>query len=695
MWPFSSVLAIIPLVLGVGVAVDYGRALMVRERMQGALDAATLAVGSWPGLSDTPRCRQGTGIFQRKLSRLQFFWHGFPFASIDQRQHDRSSVSGSVPTTFMRIANIDHVNVGVSTTVLVGMGTAEVALALDNSGSMAGSKIDSLKTAASNLVDTLYTAAQNSSETDPIKIAVVPFAASVDVGSQYASASWMDTTGLGKYHAYEQKCYANGGSLNSSGVCSVNVGTGINNFTLFNSLKTSSGSAVTWGGCVEARAMPNDVSDDPPTTGDPSTLFVPLFAPDEPDNWTATTSNCTTANNCTFACADGGSNCSSTSSTLLFNGAPPGSFSYNNYLPDAGDANTCGDMFTVTIASPAVITKNNHGFVSGDQVMFSTTGALPTGLTKFTRYYVLSTGLTTNSFRVSTTNNGTAVNTSGGQSGAHFIANAFTCRGTNSPPSTTTSSDQCARTGSTSNTGGTSTPVGRGEQKAFGGRNLINNVANNQSTVNCKYGTPNNKATVANITDSGLPGGPNFMCTTAPLLPLATDKTTIKNAINAMVAKGATSIIEGAMWGWRALSPGEPFPQGRPYNTKNNQKILILMTDGQNTYYPLSQEGFLKSMYDVFGYVARGQLGTTSTSSSTWTTAMDQRTLQACNNIKAAGIIVYTVAFQIPGDEAGALTLLSNCASDKDKYFAPGTNSELLSAFNAIGQDISELRVAH
>ena len=72
----------------------------------------------------------------------------------------------------------------------------------------------------------------------------------------------MDTTGVGKYHAYEQKCYANGGTLNSSGACSVNVGTGINSFTLFNSLKTSNGSAVSWGGCVEARPMPYDVSDD-------------------------------------------------------------------------------------------------------------------------------------------------------------------------------------------------------------------------------------------------------------------------------------------------------------------------------------------------------------------------------------------------------------------------------------------------
>ena len=442
--------------------------------------------------------------------------------------------------------------------------------------------------------------------------------------------------------------------------------------------------------------MPYDVSDDAPSTGNPSTLFVPLFAPDEPDNWTATTSNCTTANNCTLACADGGSSCSSSSSTLVFNGAPPGSFSYNNYLPDAGNANTCGDTFTVTIASPAVITKNNHGLVAGDQVVFSTTGALPTGLNNRTRYYVLSTGLTANSFRVSTTNNGTAINTSGSQSGTHFIANAFTCRGTNTPPSTRTSSDVCANRHDR-NTGSTSTPVGRGEQKAFGGRNLLNNAANNQSILNCKYGTPTKKATVANITDSGLPGGPNFMCTTAPLLPLSTDKTTIKNAINAMVAQGATSIVEGAMWGWRALSPGEPFTEGRPYNTKNNQKILILMTDGQNTYYPISQEGFLKSMYDIFGYVARGQLGTTSTNSSTWTTTMSQRTLQACDNIKAAGIIIYTVAFQISGDDAKRASPCFRVAPQTrtNTMLRVPESSQLLSAFNAIGQDISELRIAH
>ena len=50
----------------------------------------------------------------------------------------------------------------------------------------------------------------------------------------------MDKTGAGKYNAYETECYANGGTLNSSGTCSVNFGSpavATNNFALFNSLK--------------------------------------------------------------------------------------------------------------------------------------------------------------------------------------------------------------------------------------------------------------------------------------------------------------------------------------------------------------------------------------------------------------------------------------------------------------------------
>jgi hypothetical protein len=77
--------------------------------------------------------------------------------------------------------------------------------------------------------------------------------------------------------------------------------------------------------------------------------------------------------------------------------------------------------FTVTIASPAVITMNGHGLVANDTIRLETTGALPTGLAAFTTYHVLSTSITGNSFRVSTSQGGAAVNTSGSQSGTHTL----------------------------------------------------------------------------------------------------------------------------------------------------------------------------------------------------------------------------------------------------------------------------------
>lgn len=76
-----------------------------------------------------------------------------------------------------------------------------------------------------------------------------------------------------------------------------------------------------------------------------------------------------------------------------------------------------GTTVTVTIASPGVVTWTAHGMANGDAVVFRTTGALPTGLLPNTKYYISS--VATNTFRVSATSGGTAINTSGSQSGVH------------------------------------------------------------------------------------------------------------------------------------------------------------------------------------------------------------------------------------------------------------------------------------
>ena len=76
---------------------------------------------------------------------------------------------------------------------------------------------------------------------------------------------------------------------------------------------------------------------------------------------------------------------------------------------------------TMTIASPAVVTATAHGMTVNQPFRFATTGALPTGVTAGVIYYVLSTNLTVNTFKFAATAGGSAINTSGTQSGNHTI----------------------------------------------------------------------------------------------------------------------------------------------------------------------------------------------------------------------------------------------------------------------------------
>lgn len=80
-------------------------------------------------------------------------------------------------------------------------------------------------------------------------------------------------------------------------------------------------------------------------------------------------------------------------------------------------------LTSISNASPAVFTLNNHGLSNGDPLVLSTTGALPTGLTVGTVYYVINA--TTNDFNVSTSVGGSAVNTSSAGSGTHSFTDKY------------------------------------------------------------------------------------------------------------------------------------------------------------------------------------------------------------------------------------------------------------------------------
>lgn len=81
--------------------------------------------------------------------------------------------------------------------------------------------------------------------------------------------------------------------------------------------------------------------------------------------------------------------------------------------------------FTVTIATPGVVSWTAHGLREGQKVRLTTTGALPTGLAIDTTYFVKY--VDANSFQLSLTRGGAAINTTGTQSGTH-TCNAHTIR---------------------------------------------------------------------------------------------------------------------------------------------------------------------------------------------------------------------------------------------------------------------------
>lgn len=83
------------------------------------------------------------------------------------------------------------------------------------------------------------------------------------------------------------------------------------------------------------------------------------------------------------------------------------------------NAITLTSTVTITIATPGVVTWTSHGLVANDPIRFTTTGGLPTGLLTGTTYYVVGASITTNTFQLSATPSGAAINTTGSQSGVH------------------------------------------------------------------------------------------------------------------------------------------------------------------------------------------------------------------------------------------------------------------------------------
>ena len=193
--------------------------------------------------------------------------------------------------------------------------------------------------------------------------------------------------------------------------------------------------------------------------------------------------------------------------------------------------------------------------------------------------------------------------------------------------------------------------------------------------------------------------GPNTYCVSKPLVRLQTAKATLKTTVTSLTDSGSTNVHEGFMWGWRTISPNAPFADGAAYTSTSNTKVIVLMTDGQNTWSDAAN-ALNGSTYSAYGFykAANGRLPTTHQDITTETqarAAMDELVRQSCSAARAKGVIIYTIAFSVNSDpmDEQAKQLLKDCAGDITRYYAPNSQATLSQAFTSIGSSIGKLRI--
>jgi Flp pilus assembly protein TadG len=206
----------------------------------------------------------------------------------------------------------------------------------------------------------------------------------------------------------------------------------------------------------------------------------------------------------------------------------------------------------------------------------------------------------------------------------------------------------------------------------------------------CKY-------TASNVVATQGGRGPNHGCIGQPLTRLTSDTTTLRNSINGMVADGNTNLLEGFTWGWRTISPNLPFANGRAYNADNNRKIIVFLTDGMNFWSDANNHN--RSVYSPLGYYHNARLGTPAPTTMAEARAqMDAKTLQACNNAKAApnNVMIYTVGFSVSSDpiDSAGLSLLRNCATSPTMAYVANNSDAIVTVFEEIQRAITGLRLA-
>ena len=222
---------LVPILGLAGTAVDYSRANSARTALQAALDSTALMLSKdAQNLTATQLSQRAEQVFKALFNRTEVANLEVKAAFVTPQSGSFKldvSANGTVPAAFVRVFGMSEMKIDSSTQVLWGLKRLEVALALDNTGSMASSgKMTELKKAVKTLLDTLQKAAQRP---DDVKIAIIPFDTTVRLSDGSNPPSWVRFDGSPRRRD--------------------------------------------WTGCIEDRDQSNDVKDTAADAGTSSTMF--------------------------------------------------------------------------------------------------------------------------------------------------------------------------------------------------------------------------------------------------------------------------------------------------------------------------------------------------------------------------------------------------------------------------------------
>lgn len=236
-------LAVLPMLAATGAAIDYSRANTTKAALQAALDATGLMLSQEAATLSTDDLGAKANVYFKSLfsrPEAQNISISHQFTSPQQGSFSlKLAAQAEVPMIFASILGQSQIAVGVTSEILWGIKRLNLALALDNTGSMGSNgKMSALKTAAHNLLNTLQAAEKVPGD---IKVSIIPFATDVNAGTQNVNAAWIDWT---EWDAKNGTCTKSGSSQSSC----------LNNGGVWTPKSHS-----TWNGCVWDRDQNHDV----------------------------------------------------------------------------------------------------------------------------------------------------------------------------------------------------------------------------------------------------------------------------------------------------------------------------------------------------------------------------------------------------------------------------------------------------